>query len=163
MKPFTLKLLLVFALGLAANHTASAQVKEVQFQELQNYLHKNNDTLYVVNFWATWCGPCVEELPYFERLSQRFNDRPVSVLLVSLDFSRNVDSKVVPFVEKRDLRSRVLFLHQPEGHRWMNDISENWTGAIPATYLVKNSRDKAFLEQPFDNYQSLLDVVEPHL
>jgi thiol-disulfide isomerase/thioredoxin len=163
MKPFTVKLLLVFTLGLVINHTASAQVKEVQFQDLKKYLHKNNDTLYVINFWATWCGPCVEELPYFERLNQKFNDRPVSVLLVSLDFSKNVESKVIPFVEKRDLKSRVLFLHQPRGHKWMNDVSESWTGAIPATCLVRNSRKKAFLEQPFDNYRSLLDVVESHL
>lgn len=143
---------------------ASAQVREVQFDNLKPYFSKHNDTLYVVNFWATWCGPCVKELPYFEKLNQEFAERPVAVLLVSLDFSRNLNSKVIPFVRRRDLQSQVLFLHQPRGHEWMNHISRDWSGAIPATYIIRNDRKKAsFYEQTFDDYSSLLDAVKPHL
>ncbi len=143
---------------------ASGQVKEVNFEELQAYFQKDNDTLYVINFWATWCGPCVKEIPYFERLQREFADEPLKVLLVSLDFAKNLQKKVIPFVKERQLRSRVLFLHQPSGHQWMDEIASKWSGAIPATYIVKNNRElEAFYERSFKGYQSLLDVVEPHL
>jgi thiol-disulfide isomerase/thioredoxin len=118
----------------------------------------------VINFWATWCGPCVKELPYFDRLQREFADRPLSVLLVSLDFARNLEKKVVPFVKERQLKAKVLFLHQPRGHKWMEKISENWSGAIPATYIVKNNREvEGFYEKSFKDYQSLINVVKPHL
>lgn len=155
---------LVLLLGLANLSPASAQVKEVEFEELQSYFKKNNDTLYVINFWATWCGPCVKELPYFDRLQREFADRPLSVLLVSLDFARNLEKKVVPFVKDRQLKAKVLFLHQPRGHKWMEKISETWSGAIPATYMVKNNREvEGFYEKSFKDYQSLINVVKPHL
>lgn len=150
--------------GLVNYAPASAQVKEVNFEELQTYFEKNNDTLYVINFWATWCGPCVKELPYFDRLQREFAEKPLKVLLVSLDFSRNLEKKVIPFVKKRELSPRVLFLHQPRGYKWMEKISSKWSGAIPATYIVKNNRAvEAFYEKTFKGYLSLLKVVKPHL
>jgi thiol-disulfide isomerase/thioredoxin len=159
-----LPVLVLLLVGLANLSPASAQVKEVEFEELQSYFKKNNDTLYVINFWATWCGPCVKELPYFDRLQREFADRPLSVLLVSLDFARNLEKKVVPFVKERQLKAKVLFLHQPRGHKWMEKISENWSGAIPATYIVKNNREvEGFYEKSFKDYQSLINVVKPHL
>jgi thiol-disulfide isomerase/thioredoxin len=159
-----LPVLVLLLVGLANLSPASAQVKEVEFEELQSYFKKNNDTLYVINFWATWCGPCVKELPYFDRLQREFADRPLSVLLVSLDFARNLEKKVVPFVKDRQLKAKVLFLHQPRGHKWMEKISETWSGAIPATYMVKNNREvEGFYEKSFKDYQSLINVVKPHL
>lgn len=164
MKGRLVQLVMLVMMGLAWGQPASAQVKEVHFNDLQSYFEKQNDTLYVINFWATWCGPCVEELPYFNKLSRELADRPVAVLLVSLDFASNLDQKVIPFVKNRDLEPRVLFLHQPSGHQWMNKVSTKWSGAIPATYIVKNDRAEAgFYERSFDDYQALLQVVQSHL
>jgi thiol-disulfide isomerase/thioredoxin len=159
-----LPIMILVLVGLVNVAPASAQVQEVNFEEFQTCFEKNNDTLYVINFWATWCGPCVKELPYFNRLQREFADKPLQVLLVSMDFSRNLEKKVIPFVKKRQLKPRVIFLHQPRGHQWMDEIASKWSGAIPATYVVKNKGEvEAFYEKAFKGYQSLLNVVKPHL
>ncbi len=139
---------------------SQAQVKEVDFNELKQYLHKNNDTLYVINFWATWCKPCVAELPHFKKLKENFQKDPISILLVSLDFSKNLDSKVRPFVEKRAFKSRVFFLHQPKGDDWMGKLAPDWSGAIPATLFIKDGGEaRAFYEKKFQ-YRELHNVVK---
>ena len=140
---------------------SQAQVREIQFEDLQSYFHKSNDTLYVINFWATWCKPCVKELPYFERIHDNFSNRKVAVLLVSLDFSSNLNAKVRPFVKERNFKSQVMFLHQPRGHEWMNKVSDKWSGAIPATYFIKNNGSQsAFYEKAFDNYRELYNIIQ---
>lgn len=139
---------------------SQAQVKEVEFNQLKQYLHKNNDTLYVINFWATWCKPCVAELPHFKKINRNFRKDRVSVILVSLDFSKNLDSKVKPFVQKRKIKSRVFFLHQPRGDDWMTTLDPDWSGAIPATLFIKNGGNaRAFYEKEFQ-YQELHNIVK---
>ena len=67
------------------------------FEDLEPLFNRQTDTTYVINFWATWCKPCVEELPYFEQLFAEHKEEKLKVLLVSLDFPRQLESKLVPF------------------------------------------------------------------
>lgn len=160
MGGYLLRLLLVGGFILGFMGINRGQVKEVQFKGLKQYMQKSNDTLYVINFWATWCKPCVAELPDFEKINKKFRNEPVQVILVSLDFSKNLESDVIPFVKKRNLSSRVLFLHQPRGDDWMNAISPNWSGAIPATLFIKNAGEqKAFYEEKL-GYQKIYKTVQ---
>ena len=76
---------------------SSPKVPIVDYNGLDPLLHKDNDTTYVVNFWATWCKPCVAELPYFEQLTETYKGQKVKVLLVSLDFSKQIESKLLTF------------------------------------------------------------------
>lgn len=146
-------------LGLSLNF-GKAQVREVKFDQLNTYLNKQNDTLYIINFWATWCKPCVAELPHFKRIRKKFRSANVAMLLVSLDFTKNLDSKVRPFVKENNLKSQVLFLHQPRGDEWMNTISAKWSGAIPATLFIKNGgEERAFYEQKL-SYDKLYSIVK---
>ncbi len=57
-----------------------------KFEDFEYLLEKDNDTTYVINFWATWCLPCVKELPEFEEINQHFKDKKFKMILVSLDF-----------------------------------------------------------------------------
>ena len=161
MRAFVRIFVVTGMLALFFYSNAHSQVREVNFKQLKSYFEKSNDTLYVINFWATWCKPCVKELPYFERVTRDYKHRKVAVLLVSLDFSKNLKSKVIPFVKKRDLQSRVLFLHQPPGHQWMNQVDPDWSGAIPATYFIKNGGNTgAFYEKSFDSYNELNNIIK---
>ena len=72
-------------------------VKAYTYSELKPLLEKKDDKIYIVNFWATWCAPCVKELPYFEKLNQDYAAKNVEVLLVSLDFPKQVREKVNSF------------------------------------------------------------------
>nr|WP_321236091.1 TlpA disulfide reductase family protein [uncultured Psychroserpens sp.] len=132
----------------------SEDLKVFDFEELQTYLsHKDNNKTYVVNFWATWCAPCVKELPYFEQLNANYISKDVEVILVSLDFPKQIDTKLKPFLKKKTLKSEVIVLDDVDSNTWIPKVDENWTGAIPAT-IIYNKNKKEFYERSF-NYQEL--------
>ncbi len=130
-----------------------ASVKAYNFDGLEYFLKKNNDTTYVVNFWATWCVPCVEELPYFEELNAKYKDEKVKVLLVSLDMHKMVESKLLPFIKNRKLQSDVVLLRDPDQNTWLPKVDPSWSGAIPATVIYKGDKRK-FYEKSF-TYEEL--------
>lgn len=129
-------------------------LKIFDFNQLQNYLSsKDVNKTYVLNFWATWCGPCVKELPYFEQLNANYLNKDVEVILVSLDFPKQIDTKLKPFLQKNKLKSEVLVLNDVDSNTWIPKVNENWSGAIPAT-VIYNKDKKKFYERSF-NYNEL--------
>ena len=128
---------------------------------LKSFLNKKDDTVYVVNFWATWCAPCVKELPYFETLNQDYANKNVKVLLVSLDFPHLYDSKLKPFIEKKKLQSKVIALDDVDMNTWIPQVHESWSGLLPATLIYKND-DSKFFEQSF-TYEALENEVKQFL
>ncbi|WP_370480221.1 TlpA disulfide reductase family protein [Tamlana flava] len=130
--------------------TTDRVVLEVyDFNGFEKFLKRKDGKTYVLNFWATWCAPCVKELPYFERLNAEFKDDGVEVILVSLDFPHLYENKLKPFIKERNLKSKVVALDDPDMNTWIPKVSEGWTGAIPATIIYKNDNRK-FYEQSFD-------------
>lgn len=123
------------------------EIEVYNFAELEPLLSADDDLTYVVNFWATWCKPCIEELPYFEAL-QAENSESIKVILVSLDFPEKLKSQVKPFVKKRNIKSQVILLDDPYENEWIPKVDEAWSGAIPAT-LIFNKSKKAFYEGSF--------------
>lgn len=124
------------------------QLRSYDFKTLEPLLHQSNDTTYVVNFWATWCQPCVAELPHFEKLGQAYADKKVKVILVSLDLKKQVPDAVTAFMKKRDIKSAVVHLSDPDANAWIPKVNPQWSGAIPAT-LIYNKDKRAFFEQTF--------------
>jgi thiol-disulfide isomerase/thioredoxin len=120
-------------------------VPSLSYNELKPLLNQKGDKIYVVNFWATWCAPCIKELPYFEVLDQR---EDVEVLLVSLDFPKHKESRLLPFIKKHKLQARVVLLDDADENSWINDIYPNWSGALPAT-LIYTKKQRGFYEQSF--------------
>ena len=125
----------------------SQPVTVITMDALEQRIAQGEDTTFVVNLWATWCGPCVRELPYFEALDRL----RAKVLLVSLDFEDVLDSKVIPFLQKKEITSEVVLLEQSDPNEWIPRISETWSGAIPATLFVNTAkRIRSFHEGSFD-------------
>lgn len=118
---------------------AGRKVKPVKKDWLGTMLHKSNDTTYVINFWATWCIPCVKELPAFEKLYTAYENKKVKVILVSLDYVKKIDEVVIPFLEKKKIRAEVVLLNESDPDTWMNSVDTVWGGAIPATLIYNNS------------------------
>lgn len=114
----------------------------------KEYLSITNDTTYIINFWATWCKPCVKELPAFERIGEAYVDKHVKVVLVSLDFPENIETRVLPFIEKNGLKSEVILLDDPDANAWIPKVDSEWSGAIPAT-IILNKKMKSFYERSF--------------
>ena len=82
----------------------------------------------IINFWATWCTPCVKEMPSFENLYRRFRSKGLTILAVSLD--KNSPSKVQEFVDKHKLSFPVLL----DTDGGAEKLYPSFT--IPFTYVV---------------------------
>ncbi|MGF1584460.1 MAG: TlpA family protein disulfide reductase [Bacteroidales bacterium] len=154
------KIFLSVVFSLSVN-LAIAQVPSVNFDQLEPRLSTGSDTLFLVNFWATWCVPCVKELPEFEKINEVYSDRKVKVLLVSLDNPRHMESRLLPFIDKHNLKSEIVLLDDTRSNRWIPLVDESWSGAIPAT-IVFTSESRSFYEQVF-TYEDLERIVNSKL
>lgn len=140
------------------------EVKVIKYDELQNLRNAPHDTLYVVNFWATWCKPCIKELPYFEALNEQYKNQPVRVVLVSMDAAEDLDKRVKPFVQKRNLTSDLLLLDEVDANTWIDKLEPKWSGAIPATMVFNNKRRQyEFVEKELsrEELQKLISKYKP--
>ena len=125
-----------------------------KINELVNRIN-NKDTTYVINFWATWCKPCVAELPSFDSLSKISN---VKILLVSLDFKEDIEKKVNPFLAKNKITMECVVLDEINGNDFIDKIDKSWSGAIPAT-LFKRNCNRYFVEKKIHLHESFLPLV----
>jgi thiol-disulfide isomerase/thioredoxin len=126
----------LFAVIFMAGHFARGQNAQlVKLENLQAEIAKPSDQILVYNFWATWCAPCVKELPLFEKLNQ--DDKNVKVTLVSMDIDLDPNpEKVYKFIDRKKIQSRVLILDAVDPNSWINKIDKNWSGALPATLII---------------------------
>ncbi|MCV2484507.1 TlpA family protein disulfide reductase [Flavobacterium sp. SH_e] len=129
-------------------------VKLLNINQLNERIKNGKDSTYVVNFWATWCAPCIKELPHFEKLGAEHKSEKVAVLLVSLDFKSKLESNVIPFVKRKNLKNEVFLLNESNPQEFIDRIDPSWSGSIPATLFIKNGKRK-FVESEF-TYEQLL-------
>jgi len=140
--------------------TAGVQVPVFQdFEQLQPLFEQSGeDMVYVINFWATWCKPCLEEMPYFEDLHANYGDKNVKVVMVSLDFENQLYSKLVPFLQERQLQPTVFAFTDSNYNDWIGNVHEDWDGAIPATIVYKGDK-QTLVDEAFKNYSELQALV----
>ncbi|MEO8085960.1 MAG: TlpA disulfide reductase family protein [Bacteroidota bacterium] len=137
-----------------------AQSRIVKFDTIDSLLHQNSAPVLVLNFWATWCKPCVTELPYIEELNKKYGSSGVKVILVSLDFKREFGSRVKPFIERNKITSEVLLLDEPDYNSWIDKVDSSWSGAIPATVVITGDK-KLFFEKEFTSFADLENNIKP--
>ncbi|NLO70620.1 MAG: redoxin domain-containing protein [Porphyromonadaceae bacterium] len=133
-------------------------IKVMTFEDLKPLLDKKTDTTYVVNFWATWCAPCIAEIPYFEEVGEKYKDKKLKILMVSLDFPSHIKSRLIPFMKKENMKNEVVLLDDPNSNRWIPLVDKDWSGAIPAT-LIYNDCKRKFYPNEFTSNE-LHTVVE---
>jgi len=136
-------------------------VPVTNFDGLKPWLTKQTDSVYVINFWATWCTPCVKEFPDFELINKEFKDKKVKVLMVNLDFPDQNQKRVLPFLKSRKSELDVLMLDDPNQNVWINGVDSSWSGAIPAT-LIYSSNKREFFESEL-TFNQLDSLIKEHL
>jgi thiol-disulfide isomerase/thioredoxin len=124
------------------------ELEVFDFNGLEKLLNKKDGKIYVINFWATWCAPCVKELPHFEKINSKYLNSNVEVVLVSLDFPHMYESKLKPFVKEKNLKSKVVVLDDADMDTWIPKVDKTWSGSIPATIIYENNKRK-FFEKSF--------------
>lgn len=136
MKRPAILLILVLGALLAQGQTS---FRSITLDALEARLAAGGDTTYVLNFWATWCAPCIAEMPAMERFQERHREAGVHVLLISVDDPSRAAKSLPAFLGKRSLSVEVLHLNENKPHQYIDRISPMWSGSIPAT-LVRGSK-----------------------
>lgn len=131
-----------------------------KYSTLEKEILSDKNTIYVVNFWATWCAPCVKELPYFEKLNSE--NKKVKVVLISLDFKNQYETKLLPFLKNKKINSEVVLLTDKDYNSWLPKVDKDWSGSIPATLIIKNNK-KVFAEKIFSSYGELDKYVNANI
>lgn len=138
------------------NIALNKEIPVYDFKTLEPLLYTESNTTYIVNFWAMWCAPCVKELPYIQQYAKTHPD--TEILLISLDFKEDIDTKLKPFLEKKNITSKVILLDDPDSNTWIDKIDPNWSGAIPFT-IIFNTEKRAFYERSFESFEDLENEV----
>lgn len=142
--------------------TALAQnVPVMDFDRFQPELQRKNDTLYMVNFWATWCMPCVEEMPDILKFSEEMRNRKFKLILVSLDNPDHLESRVKPFIKRFGITDRVILLDDPDANSWIEKVHPDWMGSIPGTLFY--SGDFRLFHGSMIDYAALKKITEPRM
>ena len=150
------KFILFFSFFLCSGYWTMAQnVQAIKYPALEKILRQSKDTVLIVNFWATWCKPCVEELPYFEKISKKYAGKNVRVVLINLDVVKDLHTKVKPFVAKNNIKSsRIYLLDEPDYNSWIDLVSADWSGSLPFTIIVpSDNKTRKTFEEPLTESQ----------
>ncbi len=143
-----------------------AQQREVEvfdaYDNLQKHVGEHAKSTVVINFWATFCGPCVQEIPYFDSLQQKYVDHNVKVILVSLDFRHHIKERLMPFLEKHHLSSEVVVLADQDADTWVSRVSSDWDGGLPFTLMLSKGNKYTHANE-FRNFAELEQFVTPYI
>tara|TARA_B100000900_G_C20293285_1_gene599064 strand:- start:116 stop:607 length:492 start_codon:yes stop_codon:yes gene_type:complete len=155
-------LIILFLFFFSCIDNSSDSIEIVDFEGFYSKIDLTSDKTYVINFWATWCAPCVKELPYFEKVNKEFKDKNVEVILLSLDFPSQFETKLIPYLKRNKIKSKVILLDDSKMNTWVPRVSEQWDGGIPATLIV-NASNYNFYPKPFkkeDLFAEINKVLE---
>lgn len=158
MKQFLFNILFIVLL-VPGSVSGQEQVQMVtQFDSISYLFEPDAEKVQIVNFWATWCAPCVRELPYIEALHDEYDDEEIKVTLVSLDLKRDREKKVIPFLTKNEIQSDVLMLLDSKMNTWIDQVDPNWSGAIPLTCIVGKENYECY-EQEFHSVDEIITLI----
>jgi len=132
--------LFVFVFFISCNEKASPQtINKWKIEDLEQYIAKS-DTPTVISFWATYCAPCIKEIPHFEETVKKYKDKGLKLLLVSLDFKESYPEKIKSFVDKRKFVSSVVWLDETNADYFCPKVDNKWSGVMPATLFINNKK-----------------------
>lgn len=130
----------IVLLALCSSLTAQSYVKVSVFQ-LEELIRQKNDTTYVINFFASWCAPCIQELPELQAFAREHASEKVRLVYVSLDFEEDAEEALLPLLRKFEITQPVWLLAET-GNRWITRIDKQWSGSIPATLVFNGNQKK---------------------
>lgn len=134
------------------------EIKFVPADSIYNIInHPPDSTILVINFWATWCRPCIEELPYFKQADSVLKGENYLFIYVSLDAPSDKKAPV-KFIKQKKQGGRHYQLNETDLDQFINKIDPNWGGSIPYT-IVLSKGDRKNHEGAFENYRQLWQFI----
>lgn len=144
--------LLIFT-AMAVKAWSQNEIKIVKIEELKKVYVKPNDSTYIINFFATWCGPCMMEMPVLNKFYEEHQNTNIQLIFVSLD-NAGMIKKLPAKMKKLGVQAPVYLLNESNDFSWLPYIDKRWQGSIPATMVVNSQKNiKAFFETPMEKGQ----------
>lgn len=123
------------------------QIKKWKIIDINSLIEKS-DSILIINFWATFCKPCVEEIPDLIKFANKYKKEQVALYLVSLDLADYYPAKIKKFVTAKKYAANIAWLDETNADYFCPIISADWSGAIPATLIVnKKNGYRKFYEK----------------
>jgi thiol-disulfide isomerase/thioredoxin len=152
---------LLYSMMPAISYGQSARI--IHWPEMQAMLADSTDSLTVINFWATWCKPCVQELPYFEKARAAFAGKPVRFRYISLDFASDFKSRLLPFISRKMPGAQVYLLDETDYNAWIDKVEPTWGGSIPITLFLNNPKKIRKFAPSELGYEQLIQNISSSL
>lgn len=155
-----MKLIIVILITcLVGLHASSQEIKKVKIDELQKIIAETKTPL-IVNFWATWCVPCVQELPYFLEEYNNHKKDSLQLLLVSMDFKDEFQDKVKTLAKKRKITVPIVWLDETNADLFCPKIDSSWSGAIPSSLFINPQNGyRKFHEEQISHEQLKKEIM----
>lgn len=129
--------MLFIAIAVVASVVVSAQkIRSLKIEEVADFYSAKKEGVFVVSFWATFCKPCIGEIPYLQSISKKYSSQNVDLLLVSLDLPAFYPKKIKKFVKENNFTAKVAWLDETDANHFCPVIDKSWSGAMPATLFV---------------------------
>jgi thiol-disulfide isomerase/thioredoxin len=153
---------LIFFIGFLQASVLQAQtIKKWKYAELEQYINQSKTPL-VINFWATFCKPCVDEIPYFQKLIRQYEGKKVKLLLASLDFPEYYPQKIEAYAKKYGFTAEIIWIDEEDPGQFCPRIDSKWSGVLPATLFInkkKNYRSFHSQQLPENEFKKELDKL----
>jgi thiol-disulfide isomerase/thioredoxin len=132
-----MRIVLFFLILAGLAPTPRQTVRKIKIADLESAIANSNHPL-IVNFWATFCVPCVKEIPYFQSTVARYKDDDVELVLVSLDLPDYYPTRIASFAQGHGFTSRIVWLNETNADYFCPKVDPNWTGGIPSSLFINN-------------------------
>ena len=133
----------------------------IKLLQLDKLINQQDDTTYIINFWATWCKPCIHELPYFRNVEANHKEEKIRFIYISLNFKRELDSVLNKFLKMNSFNSVVYLIDEPDYNQWIEKVDIHWQGNIPATLIYNSSKNKrSFFNRELDEKELSSEILK---
>jgi thiol-disulfide isomerase/thioredoxin len=139
--------------------SSSKLVQPIDETGLQQLVKRAHGNVVLLNFWATWCEPCVEEFPDLMKIAQQFQPQGLKIIFVSIDEPEDIEGKVLPFLKAQGVAFRTYLKKTKDDEVFINTIDTKWSGALPATFIYDTSGalvKRLVAQQSFDTFAEVL-------
>jgi len=144
-----------------SNQIQAQSVKIIVYKELDQRISKASDSIRVYNIWASWCRPCIMELPHFKEAQKQLQDQPVKFYFITMDVPDKIE-KAKDILKQKGFEGSHFLLNESTNY-WIEQMDPNWAGDIPYTVLVKRDGKKVPASYVFSSTKQLVEFVKANL
>lgn len=136
----------------------SIKLEKVDSEAVFEIIRNSHSQLKLVNLWATWCRPCIEEFPALLKLKENYADQGLEVIFISMDMVEE-ESRVRRFLMDQKV-GFVSYLKNESDNEFINKMNTDWSGALPATFIYDQAGNQVTFWTGDKSYEEFENEIE---